>query len=349
MFLIQKLSETVIDRLRCIQVFIEVARTGSFSSAARHLGMSRASVTKHVARLEDLLGARLLNRTTKQVGLTEAGLTALDNGQLLLERYDAIETDVLASIRTPRGIVRIGTPPAFGAHHLVPLIAQFTAQHPDIQVMLSLDVGDANLVARGLDLSVRIVASMNDASYIAQHLAKAPQLMVASPDYLKAQGTPTRLADLVDHNCLVHLIKAPTSIWRFTGPDGPASIRVRGSIASDFGEALMHAALDGQGISVHPYYMVSQHLEEGRLVAVLPDFEPDAHDIFVIYSSRQRLPERVRRFLSFLRDWARTPPQWSTRRSALAAGASRNSPVLNSPQTKLRRPHVRWPLRSTEP
>ena len=111
----------------------------------------------------------------------------------------------------------------------------------------------------------------------------------------------------------------------------------------------MHAALDGQGISVHPYYMVSQHLEEGRLVAVLPDFEPDAHDIFVIYSSRQRLPERVRRFLSFLRDWARTPPQWSTRRSALAAGASRNSPVLNSPQTKLRRPHVRWPLRSTEP
>jgi DNA-binding transcriptional LysR family regulator len=190
---------------------------------------------------------------------------------------------------------------------------------------------------------------MNDASYIAQHLARAPQLMVASPDYLKAHGTPTRLTELANHNCLVHLIKAPTSIWRFTGPEGQASIRVRGSIASDFGEALMHAALDGQGISVHPYYMVSQYLQEGRLIAVLPDFEPDAHDIFVIYSSRQRLPERVRRFLSFLRDWARTPPQWSTPQSALAAAKSRHSPVLNSRQTTLRRPHVRRPLRSTEP
>ena len=305
------------DRLRCMEVFLEVARTGSFAAAAQHLGMSRAAVSKHVARLEDLLGARLLNRTTKQVGLTEAGLMAANSGRQLLERYDAIEADVRESTRTPRGVVRVGTPPAFGTYHMVPLVAAFAERHPDIQVVLSLDTGDANLVAQGLDLSVRIAMGMEDASHVAQPLAKAPQLLVASPEYLARHGRPRTLADLVRHNCLVHVIKSPTGIWRFTGPDGPASVRVRGSIASNFGDALMHAALRGYGISVHPYYMVSQALEEGRLEPVLPEFEPDAHDVYVIYSTRQNLPERVRRFIGFLREWARTPPVWSVPGSRL--------------------------------
>lgn len=304
------------DRLRCMEVFIEVARTGSFAAAARNLGMSRAAVTKHVARLEDLLGARLLNRTTKQVGLTEAGLMTSTSGRQLLERYDAIEADVRDATRTPRGVVRVGTPPAFGTYHMVPLIAAFAERHPDIQVVLSLDTGDANLVAQGLDLSVRITLELEDASHVAQPLAKAPQLLVASPDYLARHGVPRTLADLAGHNCLVHVIKSPTGIWRFTGPQGPASVRVRGTIASNFGDALMHAALRGYGISMHPWYMVSQSLEEGRLAAVLPEYQPDAHDVYVIYSSRQNLPERVRRFIAFLRDWARTPPLWSVPRPA---------------------------------
>jgi molybdate transport repressor ModE-like protein len=258
-----------LDRLRCIEVFIEVARTGSFAAAARHLGMSRPAVTKHVARLEDLLGARLLNRTTKQVGLTEAGHLASTAGRQLLERFDAIEADVRESTRMPRGVVRVGTPPAFGTYHMVPLIAEFAERHPDIQVVLSLDTGDANLVAQGLDLSVRITQELEDASHVAQPLAKAPQVLVAAPDYLARHGAPRGPADLARHNCLVHVIKSPTGIWRFTGPQGPASVRVRGTIASNFGDALMHAALRGYGISMHPYYMVSQWLEQGRLVPVL--------------------------------------------------------------------------------
>jgi len=313
------------DRLRCMEVFIEVARTGSFAASARNLGMSRAAVTKHVARLEDLLGARLLNRTTKQVGLTEAGLMASAGGRQLLERYDAIEADVRESTRTPRGVVRVGTPPAFGTYHMVPLVAAFAERHPDIQVVLSLDTGDANLVAQGLDLSVRITLEREDASHVAQPLAKAPQLLVASPDYLARHGTPRTLAELAEHNCLVHVIKSPTGIWRFAGPQGPASVRVRGTIASNFGDALMQAALRGYGISMHPYYMVSQSLDEGRLVAVLPEYAPDAHDVYVIYSSRQNLPERVRRFITFLRDWARTPPLWSMPRPA-APRPSRRTP-----------------------
>ncbi len=300
------------DRLRCMQVFVEVARDGSFTGAARRLGMSRASVTKHVAWLEHSLRARLLNRTTKQVGLTEAGLSALGQSRQLLERYEEIEADARNSQREPRGVIRVGTPPSFGTYHLSPLVAQFTARHPDIQIVLSLDDGSANLIAQGLDLSVRIGLPVEDRGERLQLLTKAPQVLVASPAYLRKHGMPGELTDLARHNCLVHNLKSPTNIWRFTGPRGTeASIRVRGSIASNFGEALQHAARLGHGISLHPYYMVSEDLKARRLVMVLPEYEPLELDITILSSSRQSLPARVRKFLEFLQEWAKTPPGWT--------------------------------------
>lgn len=309
------------DRLRCMQVFVEVARDGSFTGAARRLGMSKASVTKHVAWLEHSLRARLLNRTTKQVGLTEAGLSALGQSRQLLERYEEIEADIRNSVREPRGVIRVGTPPSFGTYHLAPLVAQFTARHPDIQIVLSLDDGSANLIAQGLDLSVRIGPAPEDTGDRVQPLTKAPQVLVAAPAYLRKHGTPRELADLASHNCLVHNLKSPTNIWRFTGRNGEASIRVRGSIASNFGEALQHAARLGHGISLHPYYMVSDDLKARRLVVVLPEFEPLELDITILSSSRQSLPARVRKFLEFLQEWAEVPPGWAvpTRARALRA------------------------------
>ncbi len=299
------------DRLRSMQVFLEVARRGSFAGAARHLGMSKASVTKQVASLERLLGARLLNRTTKSVGLTPAGVTALDGGKQVVQFFEQIETEVRDSVRAPRGVVRVGTPPAFGTHHLVPLIMAFTARHPEIQVALTLDVGSTDVIAEGLDLSVRIAPSLADSSYVAQPLARAPQVLVASPAYLDKRGVPAAVSQLARHNCLVHSIKSPTSIWRFSGPDGAASVRVSGSMFSNFGEALKHAAMLGHGIALHPYYMVSAEIQSGRLVVVLPAWEPESYEISVIYSSRQNLPVRVRRFVDFLKEWAETPPDWS--------------------------------------
>ena len=301
------------DRLRSMQVFLEVARRGSFAGAARHLGMSKASVTKQVAALERLLGARLLNRTTKSVGLTPAGITALDGGQLVVQRFEQIEAEVRDSVRSPRGVVRVGTPPAFGTHHLVPLVMAFGARHPEIQIALTLDTGSTDVIAEGLDLSVRIAPRMPDASYVAQPLVRAPQVLVASPAYLEKRGVPASVAQLARHNCLVHSLKSPTGIWRFAGPEGPASVRVSGTMFSNFGEALKHAALLGHGIALHPYYMVSAEIATGRLAIVLPDWEPEAYDITVIYSSRQNLPVRVRRFVEFLKEWAQTPPDWSAR------------------------------------
>jgi DNA-binding transcriptional LysR family regulator len=305
------IGNVTMDRLRCLQVFVEVARDGSFSGAARRLGMSKASVTKHIAWLEHALHARLLNRTTKQVGLTDIGLTTLNRARLLLDGYEEIEAGARESVREPRGVVRLGTPPSFGTHHLVPLVTAFAEQNPDIQIALSLDDGSANLVAHGLDLSVRIAPTLEDASYIAVPLVRVPQMLVAAPKYIDAHGAPKSLAELARHNCLVHSLKSPTSIWRFEGRAGAASVRVRGSIYSNFGEALKQAAILGHGISMHPTYMVADDIAAGRLVPVLPKHDPVSLDITVIYSTRQNLPLRVRRFVDFLKDWARTPPPWA--------------------------------------
>ncbi len=309
------------DRLRCLEIFVEVARDGSFTGAARRLGISKASVTKHVAWLENALGARLLHRTTKQVGLTEAGMSALNSGRQLLERYEEIQADMRSSVRQPRGVIRVGTPPSFGAHHLAPVLAAFVRRYPDIQIALLLDDGTANFIAQGLDLSIRIAPAPNDASYIAQPLTKAPQVLVASPAYLARRGMPQSPAQLAQHNCLVHSLKSPTNRWSLVGPDGAVSVRVRGSIYSNLGDALKQAALLGHGISMHPYYMVSEELAAGSLQVVLPAYVPLGLDIYVVYSSRQNLPLRVHALVEFLKDWAKTPPQWATPLAANASGS----------------------------
>lgn len=299
------------DRLRCLEIFAEVARGGSFTAAAQRFSISRSSVSKHVAWLERSLGAQLLVRTTKEVGLTDAGLRLLDGSLQLLERFAEIQGEVRDSIDKPRGVIRVGTPHSFGVHHLLPLALQFIALHPDIQIVVQADDGRASLVADRLDLSVRIAPALNDASYVAQWLLKVPQVLVASPAYLQRAGTPASVAELARHDCLVHTLKSPTAQWRFAGDGGEVSVRVGGPLCSSLGEVLQQAALAGRGLSIHPTYMVSGDLAAGRLVEVLPATPPVGLDISVIYPARDNLPKRVRAFIDFLRDWARSPPGWA--------------------------------------
>ena len=263
--------------------------------------MAKGNVTKHIAWLEQTLGAQLLTRTTKSVSLTESGLSLLENGRELLDRVESIDTAVRQSVKEPKGVLRLGAPPSFGAFHLVPIITAFSSAHPEIQVVLYLDDGRTDLVAEGLDMSVRIATSLKDTSQVAQRLAVVPQLLVASPAYLKRRGTPETIADLADHECMVHALKSPTNIWTFMGE--PKGVRVHGTIRANYGDPLRHAALLGHGISMHPTYMVMQDIQEGRLVSVLPQFRPVGVDIYAVFPSRKNLPVRVRTFLDFLRQW----------------------------------------------
>jgi DNA-binding transcriptional LysR family regulator len=298
------------DRLRCIEVFNEVARSRSFSATAQRLGMAKGNVTKHVAWLEELLGARLLTRTTKSVSLTEAGLSLLESGQDLLDRFELLEDAVRGAVKAPKGIIRVGTPPSFGAVHLVPLITAFSSTHPDIRFALHLDDGGLDLASEGLDLSVRIAPSLKDTSLVALKLGSAPQVLVASPAYLAAKGRPQTPDDLLGHDCLVNALKSPTNFWTLSGPDGKMSVRVAGSLRCNFGEPLRHAALLGHGISMHPAYMVAQDIQQQRLDIVLPDYVPTGLDIYAVYPGRRNMPGRVRLFLEFLREHFEATSEW---------------------------------------
>jgi DNA-binding transcriptional LysR family regulator len=290
------------DRLRAIEIFAEVARGRSFTAAAVRLGMAKGNVTKHVKWLEESLGAQLLTRTTKSVSLTEAGLFLLEDGQELLHRFEEVETRVRGAVSAPKGLIRIGTPPSFGAAHLVPLITAFSDLNPEIKFAMHLDDGRVDIAGESLDLSLRIAPTLKDTSLVAQKLGSVPQLLVASASYLAARGMPKTVQDLLQHDCLVNALKSPTSYWRFTGPEGKTSIRVTGSMRANFGEPLRHAALLGHGISMHPQYMVARDLSEKALHVVLPAYQPIGLDIYAVYPSRHNMPGRVRLFLEFLRE-----------------------------------------------
>lgn len=311
------------DRLRALQIFSEVARCRSFVRAAWQLSLSKGTVTKHVAWLEMTLGSQLLNRNSKQVTLTDAGARVLEGAQDLIERYDRLEVDVRDSVHLPRGSIRVGTPPAFGIHHLVPVVTRFNERYPDIEVTMVLDDGRTDLLAEALDLSIRIAPQLEDAAFIAYPLMKAPQVLVASPEYLARAGTPKTVRDLQRHNCLVHTIKNSAGYWRFAG-DPPEDVRVRGTVRSNIGEALKQSALLGSGIAVHPYYMVSDELRNGALRSVLPERTPEELDINVVFSTRRNMPVRVRALLEFLKEWAANPPPWS-QPPARAAGDAKEA------------------------
>jgi len=298
------------DKIRCMEVVVAVARTKSFTGAARHLGMSKASVTKHVAWFEQHLGVLLFNRTTTQVALTEAGTTTLASAASLLKQFEEMESRARETFKRSKGIIRVGTPPSFGADHFVKIVTDFIERNAGVEVVLFIDTGTSNLISQGLDLSLRIGPPLNDSSYVVRPLTKAPQALVASPEYLRKFGTPLVPSDLVKHNCLIHSLKAPTGIWRFRGRAGETSVRVRGSLMSNFGEALRSGALLGHGISIHPIFMVYDDIVAGNLVPVLEEFQPVSLDIYVVYPSRQSLPVRVRALVQFLRQWAKQPPPW---------------------------------------
>lgn len=294
------------DRLKCLQVFLEVARSGSFVRAAAKLSLSKATVTKSVAWLESGVGAQLLSRSSRQVVLTESGQRMTAHAIDLLERYDSMESEVRGAMGSPRGTVRIGAPAAFASRPLSGALACFSRRYPDIEVVVVHDDGRMDLVADMLDLSIRISPPLRDAGYIAAALTSAPQALVASPAYLRRYRRPAALDDLVRHNCLVNTVKSPSGVWRFAGEPG-REIRVQGSLRSNLGEVLKMAAIEGAGIAMHPLYMVSRELEEGLLERVLASHPPEELQINLIYSTRRHMPARVKCLLDFLKSWAARP------------------------------------------
>jgi len=301
------------DQLRCMRIFFEVARRGSFYAAAQHFSISPASVTKHVAALEKALNVRLLNRTTKKVALTQQGRLLLESGLPLVERFDDLQSSVSATLKDISGTIRVGVPPTFGSRRFLPVITEFHRQYPNIHISLSFSASRyaSQLGTEALDVNIVIVPHMKDSTQFAIPLGRAAQTLVASTDYLRRCPPLRTLEDLAHCNCLVNQLKSPTNHWRFTHNGTETSVRVSGTLSSDMGDVLKEAAIMGVGISMHPCYMTIEEIERGLLRVVLPSYIPTPLQVYAVYPSRERVPARVQKFLEFLSLWGKEPKRWS--------------------------------------
>jgi DNA-binding transcriptional LysR family regulator len=286
--------------LENIRVFVRVVELGSLSAAGRHLRLSPAVVSHRLQQLEQHLGTRLLNRTTRQVQPTEHGTLYYVACQEVLAALDHAESVIADAGGTPRGSLRVTAPLGFGRRVLAPLLPLFQAQYPQVAVRLRLSDHLIDLLQEGVDAAIRM-AVLSDSSLIARKIADCPRLLCAAPAYLEAHGRPTTPEDLLDHRCLLLRFAGSQQFrWTLATPDGPLTLPVKGTLDADDGDVLTEWALLGEGIALKPLWEVAHHLRMGRLEPVLPDYPPEPAVLAVLYPHRRLLPAKIKAFADFM-------------------------------------------------
>lgn len=294
------------DRLSAMQVFVEVASSGSFSATAEKLDMSRAMVTRYVGTLEQWLGARLLQRTTRSVTLTDAGEHCLRRSQQMLALMENIQEETTSQDGALRGQLRITCSTSMAYAQLAAAVAQFLQHHPQLKIDLNASEAALNLVDARVDLAIRITNDP-DPLLIARPLAPCDSVLVASPGYAAQSGLPAAPSDIVDHRCL-SFANFGKSQWKFTRGQEVVTVGVASHFSANEVTALLQAALAGGGIALQPTYLANPHLAAGSLVRVLPDWQMPCMTIYAMYPSRRHLSPAVRVFLDYLvRRFADTP------------------------------------------
>ena len=297
------------DRTTSMATFVRVVDAGGFASAGRALGMSPSTVTEHVHALEERLGVRLLNRSTRKISLTEIGGAYYERSRQILADLDEADRVAHALHSSPRGTLRLNTSVAIPPF-LAPVIAEYADLHPDVSVNLSMTECMVDMVGEGFDLAVRD-SSVSDLSLIARRLATYRFAVCAAPSYLERRGTPMRPADLLEHNCLRWSHSAWGDEWRFVGPDGEQSVAPTGNLQSNSANALRLAAVHGQGMIMSPMFLVADDIKAGRLVSILQESLQEEHAINAIYPHRQHVPAKVRSFIDLLIRYFREYPTWA--------------------------------------
>lgn len=294
------------DRLTAMQVFAEVAVSGSFSATADKLDMSRAMVTRYVAELEQWLGTRLLQRTTRSVTLTDAGENCLRRSQQMLALMDNVEEETSSHDGALRGQLRITCSMSFAYSQMAAAVTDFLNLHPQLKIDLNASEGALNLVEARIDLAIRISAQP-DPALIGRVLAPCTSVLVASPAYIAAHGLPQLPAELAAHRCLSYA-NFGKSLWVLSRGEEHAEVSVGGHFSANEATALLQAALAGAGIALQPTYLANPHLRDGSLKQLLPEWTLPDMAIYALYPSRKHLSPAVRAFLDFLVErFARVP------------------------------------------
>jgi len=291
------------DTLSDIAIFIRVLDTGNISAAARSLGLSPAVASKRLISLEKHLGVRLLHRTTRRVSATPEGVELATQGRPLIEDLEALTSGLSQSGKEVSGTLRITAAVSFGHHYISPLLPRFLAQHPRLHVQLNLTDEKRDLINDGFDLAIRITSTLQDSGLVARRLARNRRIMCASPAYLARLGAPQTLAELSQHQCLLLAgFNGVEDRWQLTDKHGEKhSVKVKGRLESNLGDALRDAALSGLGISLHSSWHINKDLNDGKLQVVLPDYHMDTA-IFAVMPQRRLVPPRVKAFIQFLEE-----------------------------------------------
>ncbi len=297
--------ERTLDRLGDLDVFARVVATRGMSAAGRELGLSPAVVSKRISRLEERLGVRLLQRTTRQVALTEAGQGFYERVVAILASVEEAESFAAQGSAQVRGTLRVSAPTSFGRLHVAPHLKAFFDLHPGLAVELVLSDAFVDIVGEGFDVAIRI-ADLSDSSLVARRLAANHRVLCAAPGYLARAGMPGTVEDLAGHALVAH----NATEWRLSGPGGDQTVRVQGPLRTNSSEVVREAVLAGIGIALRSTWDVGPDLKAGRLVRVLPDHAGSSRvAVHAVFPSRRHLEPKVRAFIDFLQAlYGQTPP-----------------------------------------
>jgi DNA-binding transcriptional LysR family regulator len=303
------------DRIGDIGLFLRVLDLGSISAAARALDLSVAVASQRLKRLERELGVPLLHRTTRQLHATPEGAILAEQGRALIEDLEALSGSLKQAGTQVAGTLRITTAASFGRQYISPLLPEFMARHPGLNLSINLTDHLLDLVSAGIDVAIRI-GTLDDSTLVARKIAHNRRVLCASPEYLRRHGTPRRPEDLARHECLLQSgTRGRQDLWRMSdGAGGEIAVRVHGRIESNFGELLSDAALAGLGIAQHSVWHVWRELRDGRLVQVLPDYPIPDTGIYAVMPQRRLVPPRVRAFVDFLAQTLGDNPPWDAQR-----------------------------------
>jgi DNA-binding transcriptional LysR family regulator len=301
------------DRFADMRMFVAVVDAGSISGAAERLEVAKSAVSRRLTDLEARLGAELLHRTTRRLGLTDSGRAFFERAQRILADLEEAEQAVSQAHGAIRGRLKVALPLSFGLLHLAGLINEFLGLHPEVEFDLDFNDRQIDLMQEGFDLAIRI-ARLPDSSLIARKLAPIRHALCASPDYLARHGTPARADDLASHAGLVYSNLANPGLWSYVRPDGqPGSVQVPVKLRANNGDFLCRAAIAGQGVILHPTFYLSDAIRTGELVPLLTDHAWPEVNAYALYPPTRHLSRRVRAFVDFLAEKLAGEPDWDRR------------------------------------
>ncbi len=286
------------DRFESMAAFVAVVEAGGFSAAARRLGMPLATVSRKVSELEDFLKASLINRSTRRIALTQSGQAFYESSRRLLDDLGEAERAASGEYRAPRGELIITAPIVFGRLHVVPVVVQFLKEYPEVDVRLLLDDQIVNLMDEQADLAVRI-SELPDSSMVATRIATIRPVICASPAYLSAHGTPRHPEELAGHDCIMRSRLPVPDAWPFQIGGSVKMFPVRRRLVATTAEASIEAAMAGAGLAKVFCYQIAEAERQGRLVAILREFEPEPLPLSLVYAATRLVPLKLRAFLDF--------------------------------------------------